>query len=79
MNNVEVGRIVCVTGMDPSFNFNGSLIHPAIITRVLNDHTVHLTVFPDGALPVVRTSVLVVPGLDEASRAYASCYIPARR
>lgn len=49
----SIGRIVIYRGIDS----NGSLEHPAIITRVWSDTCVNLTVFPDNGEVIVKTSV----------------------
>lgn len=51
----SLGRIVLFRSLDS----NGSLEHPAIITRVWSDVCVNLLVFPDNFLPVAKTSVVL--------------------
>lgn len=47
-----IGRIVLWHGEVS----NGSVEHPAIITRVWTDTCVNLTVFPDFGVPVLKSS-----------------------
>jgi len=57
-----IGRIVIVTGLGS----NGTLEHPAIITRVWSDSYVNVTVFPDAAAPESHTSVNLFEDRDAA-------------
>jgi len=59
----SIGRIVHVVGNQASSN--GADVAPAIITRVLDDGLLNLTVFPDYGAPVPATSVKLVE--DEAA------------
>lgn len=50
----SLGRIVLFR----SYNSNGSIEHPAIITRVWSDTCVNLIVFLDMAIPMLKSSVI---------------------
>lgn len=62
----SIGRIVHVIG--PDAESNGAAVAPAIITRVWSEDLVNVTIFPDGAAPVARTSVRLYADEDEAHR-----------
>ena len=51
----SIGRFVHVIG--PDAESNGAKVAPAVITRVWSEDMVNVTIFPDGAAPVPRTSV----------------------
>lgn len=64
-----IGRTVIVHGIVS----NGSLDHPAVITRAWSKHdtaqgpvAVNLTVFPDNAPPQLLSSVMLFETVDEA-------------
>jgi hypothetical protein len=59
-----VGRVVLVLGIPAQSN--GAMVAPGIITRVWNDTTVNVTVFPDASAPVPATSVKLCASEDEA-------------
>lgn len=65
MQQPSVGRIVLVP-MDPAKN-NGSNTAPAVITRVWDDTTVNVHIWPDGWVSEWRTSLNYVDGFPEDS------------
>ena len=68
MQQLSVGRIGHVIG--PDAESNGSTFASAVITRVWNETMVNLTMFPDAAAPVVKTSVQFCLGTEEDARKY---------
>ena len=63
----SIGRIVLFRSA-PS---NGTVEHPAIITRVWSDTCVNLTVFQDFGEPILKTSVNQNESLDGANQELA--------
>jgi len=53
-----LGNLVFIHGR----NHNGSLLHPGLITRILNDKSVNVIMFPDASSPYSLTSVPFVAG-----------------
>lgn len=64
----SIGRIVHVIG--PDAESNGAAVAPAIITRVWSEDLVNATIFPDGAVPLPRTSIRLHVD-EEAARQFA--------
>jgi hypothetical protein len=63
----SLGRIVLFRAE----HSNGATEHPAIITRVWSDTCVNLTVFPDYAAPVAKSSVAFSDDVDNPNGLYA--------
>lgn len=78
----SIGRMVIVQGI----HSNGATEHPAVITRVWSGHDtdeapvcVNLTVFPDSAPPMMRSSVpLYSTAALAANQAALVAYWPER-
>lgn len=60
----SIGRFVHVIG--PDAESNGAYVASAVITHVWSDDLVNVTIFPDGAMPLSRTSVKLYASEDEA-------------
>ena len=52
-----IGRVVIFTQAEGEQPFNCARVHPAIVTRVANEHVVNLCVFLDGNPTAPYTSV----------------------
>lgn len=60
----SIGRFVHVIG--PDAESNGAKVASGVITRVWSDDLINVTIFPDGAAPMARTSVKLYADEDAA-------------
>jgi hypothetical protein len=70
----SIGRIVIHRGILS----NGTLLHPAIITRVWTDETVNLTVFPDFGPPSLQPSQTLIADPNDGDETGFGWYWPPR-